>query len=206
MKVITIDGASGSGKTAVAKLVAETLGWSWVCSGTFFRACHFIQSESSFKVFNWEDIFKENSFDVYGDNLYFNGDIVSRSVIYSDKASIFASKICTHSGLRRIVKKLVREHALRHPKGVVVEGRDVGAEMIPEANLKIVINSSQENRVERKGKIIELRDELDSGVLVKPSDCFNLNGDNLSIESMAYETINYFANKEIFNDKDPETD
>ncbi len=156
--VIAIDGPAASGKGTIAKKLAKTFGFAHLDTGLLYRAVGVMvllanKSPDDTKVAT--KVAKE----LTGENLTkLKGDPVLRL----DKASIAASKVATHPGVRRALLKFQRDFAAKPPqkkKGAVLDGRDIGTVIVPQAPVKIYVTASAEARAERRFKELQKRGE-----------------------------------------------
>ncbi|NOZ13670.1 MAG: (d)CMP kinase [Acidobacteria bacterium] len=149
--VIAIDGPSGSGKSTVAKLVAEKLGWFYLNTGAMYRAVgislagrNIPCSEQAVSDSVLESI--DVDFDAEG-HILLNGEDVSDR-IQSPEAARYASDYSKLSAVRRRMTALQRKIGLSRPS--VVEGRDIGTVVFPDADYKFFIVASPEERARRR--------------------------------------------------------
>ena len=208
---IAIDGYSSTGKSTVAKKLAKHLGYVYVDSGAMYRAvtffamqnnligdCYFKKEQLISKlpeitigfIYNSERGFSE---------VYLNGKNVEKE-IRTLEVSQFVSQVATVPEVR---KKLVEiQRKLGDNKGVVMDGRDIGSVVFPNAELKIFMTASPETRAKRRYKElmergdkvsydevlenVKNRDHIDStrkdSPLVKVSDAIEIDNSNLSLE------------------------
>ena len=214
MKKITIaiDGFSSTGKSTVAKQLANKLAYAYVDSGAMYRAVtlyamkqHFISSE----FFDIDSLIASLDFVEllfkYNENLgfaeiYLNGVNVEHE-IRTLEVSNFVSKVAEISEVR---KKLVQQQQkMGLNKGVVMDGRDIGTVVFPKAELKLFMNASAQTRAQRRYdelikrgdrvtfdeilKNVEYRDHIDStrddSPLVKAKDAIEINNSDLTLEA-----------------------
>jgi cytidylate kinase len=185
--VVAIDGPAGSGKSTSAILVAQKLGYLYVDTGAMYRAITFLVLQKNLQ--NEEDIIElAEQIDLKLDfvdgktKVFVDGIEVSENIRTPD-VNNKVSDISKIEGLRKILVKKQREMR-NSDRGVVMEGRDIGTVVFPEADVKIFMIASIEARAERrmkeyrdKGVNINLdevkknllsRDEIDSGRDVSP--------------------------------------
>jgi len=203
---IAIDGPAGAGKTTTARLVAKALGLLHVDTGAMYRAVALAvlrkgvdpaDREAVKKVV--EDVRIDQK--VINDEVrtYLDGEDVSNG-IRTPEVDKVVSIISAYPFVREKMVELQRKMAQKG--GVVIEGRDIGTVVLPDADLKVFMKASPEERARRRLKELELRgikadfdkileeikkrDEMDStrdyAPLKIPEDAFILDTTNLSIE------------------------
>lgn len=164
---IAIDGPAGAGKSSVARLVAGQLGYIYIDTGAMYRAVTYSAHRSSIAANETESLRKlmgsiriQLERGEHGQSVYVNGEDVTdkiRSLEVTRQVSHYAA-----SGvIREVLSRMQRELASR--KGVVMDGRDIGTHVLPDAELKIFLTASVQERALRRFK--ELRD--DSGVTLE---------------------------------------
>jgi cytidylate kinase len=155
--VIAIDGPSASGKGTVAELVAKTLGFGYLDSGSLYRLVALsalgrkvpLEDEAALTgVAQGLDV----RFDA-GD-VWLGGQRVT-DAIRSEECSGAASRVAAVPAVRRAL--LERQRGFRRPPGLVAEGRDMGSIVFPDATLKVFLTASPESRAERRYK--QLKDK-----------------------------------------------
>lgn len=227
MKKITvaIDGFSSTGKSTLAKELAKKLGYAYIDTGAMYRAVTLFAMRKGFidvKHFDKERLIADLSeIDlqfIYNAQkgfaeMYLNQNNVEE-IIRSLEVSNFVSQVAALSEVR---KKLVeQQQSLGREKGVVMDGRDIGTVVFPEAELKIFMTASAEIRAERrynelieKGQEVCLedvfknvveRDAIDTtrkdSPLVKAADAIAFDNSNLSKEEQ-FEQILKMAQDKI---------
>lgn len=213
MVAIAIDGPAGSGKSTVAKLLAAKLGYCYIDSGAMYRAVTLIWLENTkgLKSNSDENILKQilDNYDYVfdGDKVTANGRDISKEIRtnnVSQNVSYVASFIEVRNKLVELQQKMAKT------QNVVMDGRDIGTVVLPEANLKIFMVASAEVRAQRRVaqlqdqgelldleqliKDIELRDKIDSerthSPLIKADDAVEIKTDNLSIDEVVEAVLN----------------
>lgn len=220
MKKITIaiDGFSSTGKSTIAKQLAQQLAYIYVDTGAMYRAVTLyamqqgIINSKSFDIEKLIDVidnvtisFQYNSSLGFAE-VYLNGKNVEKE-IRTLEVSNFVSKIAEISEVR---KKLVeQQQQMGKNKGVVMDGRDIGTVVFPDAELKLFMNASAKTRAQRRydelikrgDKVtfeeilqnVESRDHIDStrkdSPLVKAYDAIEIDNSNLTLESQ-FDKIN----------------
>jgi cytidylate kinase len=148
--VVTIDGPAGTGKSTVAKSVASALGYSFLDSGALYRTCALAVDLKNGDIDNEEEcrkIVEESSIKLEGSKVFLNGKDVSDS-IRTNRISTLSSKIATHSKVRQSLLDVQRSYA-KH-SSIVAEGRDTGSAVFPDADIKIFLDASLEERARRR--------------------------------------------------------
>ncbi|MGJ8550486.1 (d)CMP kinase [Winogradskyella wichelsiae] len=168
--VIAIDGFSSTGKSTVAKQLAKKLNYIYVDTGAMYRAVTYFALENNCigeGFFNKEDLiaslerikitFKFNEALGFAE-VYLNDKNIE-SDIRTLKVSQYVSPVATLSEVR---SKLVEQQQLMgKDKGIVMDGRDIGTVVFPEAELKIFMTASAETRAKRRYKeLLERGDDL----------------------------------------------
>ena len=150
---IAIDGYSSTGKSTVAKQLADWLEYVYIDTGAMYRAVTLYAMEEKFdrealikKLSEIHLEFKKSSPTAKAE-IFLNGKNVESEIRTLD-VSEFVSPIATVSEVR---KKLVeQQQRMGFEKGVVMDGRDIGTVVLPEAELKIFMNASAEERAKRR--------------------------------------------------------
>ena len=153
--VITIDGPAGSGKSTVARKVAKKLGFIHLNSGALFRAvAHLADGEEidfsddqRLSQFASDRLF-EFVIDESGNTRFRVDGRYLESELRTEDVGRTASKIAALAGLRDCLKRVQQEIALR--SSVVVEGRDAGTHVFPDAIAKFFLDASLDVRAERR--------------------------------------------------------
>jgi CMP/dCMP kinase len=149
--VIAVDGPSGVGKSTAAKEIAKRLGYMLVDTGALYRTAALLADEAGV---SWESPEKivplveahTFAFDEYG-SLLLDGKAVGEK-IRTPRISMGASAIAKHSAVRQALLGLQRK--LGQDGGIVLEGRDVGTVVFPDAEIKIFLSASAEVRARRR--------------------------------------------------------
>ena len=153
---IAIDGPAGAGKSTIAKLVAKKLEFVYVDTGAMYRAMGLYFLQHNLDDTKQDDILKtcENA-DItieYKNNeqiVLLNGENVN-GLIRSEEAGKMASKVATIKEVR--VKLVELQRKLAKTSNVIMDGRDVGTHILPNANLKIYLTASSMERANRRWK------------------------------------------------------
>ncbi|SRX55822.1 (d)CMP kinase [Aequorivita sp. CIP111184] len=220
MKKITIaiDGYSSTGKSTVAKQLADYLGYLYVDSGAMYRAVTFYAMQNdiiSKGYFNVEKLIESlpliNLKFVKNDDwnkahIYLNGNDIEKK-IRNLEVSEFVSPIATIHEVR--VKLVAQQQQMGFEKGVVMDGRDIGTVVFPKAELKIFMNASAQERAQRRYKEllergeainfndvlknIEERDHIDTtrqdSPLVKATDAIEIDNSEMNLEDQFHTVL-----------------
>ncbi len=153
--VVAIDGPAGSGKSTVARVLAQRLGLPFLDTGAMYRALALLALE--------REVDPDNSGDVSalladvkielrigadgGAEVLLAGEPVE-SRIRTPEVSAATSRLAVHSAVREKMVRLQRELAVRH--GGVIEGRDIGTRVVPETRFKFFLRADSGVRAERR--------------------------------------------------------
>lgn len=151
-KIITIDGPAGSGKSSVAKRVAQELGFVHLDSGAIYRAVTLFllqRSVSPSDVSKIEECLKELDLKVKDQQIYINGENVTEA-IRSPQVDEMVSLYSALPVVRKYLLTLQRE--LQDGEDLIAEGRDMGTVIFPDADLKIFLKADAKTRAIRRWK------------------------------------------------------
>lgn len=205
---VAIDGPASAGKSTVAKIVAKNLDFIYIDTGAMYRACTWIAQQANVDYGNEEEILKllnqstiEFKNTDKGQKVLVNGEDVSLAIRTPDITEN-VSQVSALKGIREKLVELQREMAGK--QNVIMDGRDIGTTVLPNADVKIFLIASVESRAKRryldfeeKGihqdlkdieHDIKERDYKDShrkiSPLKKADDAIELDTTNLSIEEV----------------------
>lgn len=156
---IAIDGPAGAGKSTVAKAVAAELGAVYLDTGAMYRTMGLYMNQNG--ISDADAVAKacvnpkiEMKFYPDGQHMILDGEDVT-SAIRSPEASMLASKVSAVPEVRERLVELQREFAMGN--SVVMDGRDIGTHVLPNATLKIFLTASSEVRAERRFKELQAK-------------------------------------------------
>lgn len=151
---IAIDGPAGAGKSTIAKLVAKKLGYIYVDTGAMYRAIAVYLTENDVDVSDEsavEDSIRDISVEIRYENeaqqVYLNGENVTgrlRTEATGNMASRASALSCVRKKLLSIQRNLAAEN------DVVMDGRDIGTNILPGAELKVFLTASTRVRAQRR--------------------------------------------------------
>ena len=203
---LAIDGPSGAGKSTIAKLVAKELNFIYIDTGAMYRAIALFFLKKNINVDNEEEINKyiddiNVEFRIIDNNirLFLNDEDITDN-IRTPEVSDGASRVSVHAKVRERMVKMQQEMAQKN--NVVMDGRDIGTVVLPNADLKIYLTASVKERAQRRfrelqesgmdvqleqiEKDIEERDYRDTHRDISPlreaEDAVHLNSDGMKIE------------------------
>ena len=210
--IVAIDGPAGSGKSTIAKLLAKKYDLTYIDTGAMYRMITLYLLENNIDISDLKEIervLNTVNLDMQGDKFFLDNVDVStkiREKRINDNVSKVASIKIVRSNLVDLQRKISNN------KDVILDGRDVGTVIFPNAQVKIFLIASPEERARRRYneflekkteitydevlKSIKERDHIDStrdeSPFVKADDAIELDSTNLTIE----DVIN-FISKEI---------
>ena len=202
-EIIAIDGPAGSGKSTVAKEVAEKLGWSFLDTGAMYRAVTCEAISRGVDIANADEVAKiaDTAIIETIPRTTINGRDV-HDQIRNSEINQAVSVVAANVAVRAAMVQRQRELAAKSRTGVVVEGRDITTVVFPEATLKIFLTASLEERARRRGdesaSSVARRDQADSSreasPLTQADDAVVLDTTGLSIDQVVEEIIQCLKN------------
>ena len=201
MIVVAIDGPSGAGKSSTSKLVAQRAGWNYLDTGALYRAVAWLALRE--KISTADEILAalaDNTIHFIADPKdpkVFVGDVDVSTDIRSEKVTESVSAISALPEIRAALLSLQRRLINSAERGIVVEGRDIGTVVAPDAPLKIYLQADIAARAARRSSEIAApvasvseslnqRDEIDSNRAVSPlakaSDAVLIDSTELDLE------------------------
>ncbi|MBC7766071.1 MAG: (d)CMP kinase, partial [Hyphomonadaceae bacterium] len=151
---IALDGPSGAGKSTIAKKIANQLGLVYIDTGAMYRAVGLFVLKKGIQTKDIEGVgavLDQITIDIHhdpsGQQIVLNGENVTDS-IRTPEVSIAASDVSAIPSVRIKLVELQRDLAKHH--SVIMDGRDIGTYVLPDAKLKIFLTAAVENRAERR--------------------------------------------------------
>jgi CMP/dCMP kinase len=211
--VIAIDGPSGVGKSTVARHIAGMLGFVLVDTGALYRTLAWLADRDRVDWNNPDalaDLCRAHRFEYRGTGELHLDNVPVGDEIRTPHISMGASQVAKHEAVRKALLEVQRE--MGRTGGVVLEGRDVGTAVFPDAEVKIFLTARPEERARRrymelkdKGNSVtfeevledqEARDEADSNRAVAPlrkaEDAALIECDSMTVDQVVaaiYEKI-----------------
>lgn len=163
---IAIDGPAGAGKSSIAKLVSKQLGYIYVDTGALYRTVGLYSIRKGIDTKDAEavtatlaDIKVELGFVDGAQHVFLNGEDVS-DAIRTPEASMGASNVSAIPAVRSFLFDLQRDIAKNN--NCIMDGRDIGTVVLPDAQIKLFLTASPEARAERRYKeLIEKGEKVD---------------------------------------------
>ena len=210
---IAIDGPAGAGKSTIAKIVAEALRFTYIDTGAMYRAVTYKAMNENIQLHDAaaiENMLKSTTITLkpseQGQLVFIDGEDVSQA-IRSNEVTSNVSEVAAHANIREIL--VAMQQKLAENGGVVMDGRDIATHVLKDAELKIFMSATVEERArrryldnERRGiestieslqQEIALRDKLDSereaSPLIQAEDALFLDTTHLSIDEAAQEIL-----------------
>ena len=211
--IVAIDGPAGAGKGTITKLVGEKLNLLNVDTGAMYRCIALKMARENIKLDELdriEEILKNVDINLINKdgnvNVFLDGEDVTNE-IRTEEISKFVSPVSAIKIIRENMVKLQRKFG--EEKDIIMEGRDIGTEVFPNADVKIYLDATPEERARRrvlqnqeKGiegeyeeilKQIKIRDERDSTREISPlkraEDAILVDSTNMTIEEVVEEVI-----------------
>ena len=157
VKIITIDGPSGSGKGTISRILAEQLGFHYLDSGALYRLLGLVAVRHGIEISINADLTQlaknmDVSFQAKADGhniVLLEGEDVTDE-LRTEETGALASRVAENPRVRSAL--LERQHQFARLPGLVADGRDMGTKVFPEAQLKIFLTASIEERASRRYK------------------------------------------------------
>ena len=216
--IIAIDGYSSTGKSTTAKAVAKALGYVYIDTGAMYRAVTYLALEKGYASTSgievkslMKDLRKSEIKFVYNPELgfseiYLDGKNIENEIRGIEIAN-WVSEVAKQSEVRTYLVDLQRK--MGKDKGIVMDGRDIGTTVFPEAELKIFMTASEQVRAQRRHKELQAkgdnasfdevlaniqhRDHIDTtrkeSPLKKADDAIVIDNTNLTIEEQVQKIL-----------------
>ncbi len=209
--VIAVDGPAGAGKSTIAKLIADKLGINYIDTGAMYRAITYKCLKNNIDINNENDVIeiaKKCDIDFKENNIYLNGSLL-KDEIRTMEVSNNVSNVAKIKEVRYLMVDIQRN--IGKMNSVILDGRDIGSYVFPDADYKFFLVATPEERGNRrykelknKGYDVNLeeiikdiikRDEIDSNrefaPLVKATDAIEIDTTGKSIDDVVNSVLSY---------------
>lgn len=207
---IAVDGPAGAGKSTISKIIANKLNIEYIDTGAMYRAAALKVISAGISINNEvmiKNILEKTDITFINRNIYLDGENVSMK-IRSQEISDGASKVSAMHCVRQKLVELQRKMAAN--QSIIMDGRDIGSNVLKDADIKIYLTASIDERAERRYKEIsekgikttyekvkediKIRDKNDSerplNPLIKAEDAFVVDTTGKSIDEAVNEIMN----------------
>jgi len=208
--VIAIDGPAGAGKSTVAKKVADILNIEYIDTGAMYRAFTLKVLKSNIDINNLEEMLRlleSTTIEFRNRHIYLDGTRVDEEI----RSNTISNSVSQIAKIKEVREKMVKlQQQLAKSNNVIMDGRDIGTTVLPDANYKFFITASVEERAMRRYKElvekgisnitveqileeIKKRDEIDSNrefsPLRKSPDAYVIDTTNKTVDETVQEII-----------------
>jgi cytidylate kinase len=195
--IVAIDGPAGAGKSTVARALAERLGFRYLDTGAMYRALTWLAMQRGLDLGNAEALaqlareqpvlFSE------GDRVWISGTDVTAS-IRETRVDRMVPVVARHPAVREVMRE--RQRQLGSDGDVVIEGRDIGTVVAPDAGVKVFLVADREERAKRRvaerpgigadalATDLRLRDESDAARMQPAADATEIDTTSLEVEDV----------------------
>lgn len=207
--VIAVDGPAGAGKSTIAKIVADKMNINYIDTGAMYRAITYKVLQSGIDINNENEVIeiaKKSDIDFKDNNIYLDGKILKEE-IRTPEVSHNVSNVAQIKDVRHLMVDVQRDIA--NKSSVILDGRDIGSYVFPNADYKFFLVASSKERGERRYKElikkgynttleevindVIRRDEIDSNrefaPLVKANDAIEIDTTGKSIDKVVESVI-----------------
>ncbi|HKX76159.1 MAG TPA: (d)CMP kinase [Acidimicrobiia bacterium] len=206
--IVAIDGPAGSGKSTVSRRVARRLGWDHLDTGAFYRAATLAVLRAGADPHDPHEVVRavaDRNFQQEKGRMMIDGEDVSLA-IRSAEVTAWVSPVAAHPELRALMTAEQRRWVEARGRDAVVEGRDIGTVVFPQAELKIWLEASPEERARRRAaqtgedevevaRAIRARDQADATRSVSPQvpapDAVHIDTTDLTVDEVVEAVISH---------------
>ena len=214
--IIAIDGPAGSGKSTTARLLAKKLDFIYLDSGAMYRAVTLFFLDNKIDLTNSDNVssaLDEINLKIENQSNSFNVFVQNTNVNNLIRDELINKNVSNVSELYSVRKKMVEiQREFSSNKDIVIEGRDIGSHVFPNADYKFYIEADINTRASRRMKdlsngnksldemckLLLERDKIDSNrdisPLIKPKDAYVVDTTLLSIEEQVNKLFNIITN------------
>ncbi|MDQ3986599.1 MAG: (d)CMP kinase [Actinomycetota bacterium] len=209
MSVVAIDGPAGAGKSTVARAVAKELGWDYLDTGAMYRAVTLAVLERGINPSEEKlvaHVARQVDFDARGERILLDGVDVSDRIRAEDVTEA-VSMVSAQPPVRRALAE--KQRRLAETSDVVIEGRDIGTVVAPDAVIKVFLTASISERARRRalqvgldpsgdvlgrmGESLTSRDERDTNrevsPLTKAPDALDIDTSDRTVDEITQQIV-----------------
>jgi CMP/dCMP kinase len=194
--IVAIDGPAGTGKSTVARLLADRLGFRYLDTGAMYRALTWLALERGVDLDDAEALAalaRKNEAEIEESRIRIAGTDVTESIRTAEIDRVVSS-VARHERVRQVLRK--RQRALAEAGDAIMEGRDIGAVVVPHAEVKIFLVADADVRASRReaerpgigadalATDLRLRDERDAGQLQAAPDAETIDTTSLTVDEV----------------------
>ncbi len=161
--IVAVDGPAGSGKSTICSEVSAKIGWSYVNTGALYRGVGLLARDRGIDLEDesavgamLEKLAGDIRWDYHHHQLYCGGENLTPR-LGTAEAGNAASFIAKQQKVRQLLLPVQRNLAINAPKGAMVDGRDIGTVVFPDANLKVFMTANLEERARRRLKQLDAK-------------------------------------------------
>ena len=162
--LVAIDGPAGSGKSSVARAVAERLGFANLNTGATYRAVALVALREGLDLEDAAALATVGrGVELAAGGVSYGGEHIPEDALRTPEVAAAASRVSAHPELREVLVERQRASArgARAAGGAVVEGRDIGTVVLPDAELKVFLSAAPEERARRRALQTGREEELE---------------------------------------------
>jgi cytidylate kinase len=209
--IIAVDGPAGAGKSTIAKIVADKLDINYIDTGAMYRAITYKCLKNNIDITNEDkvvEVLKHSKIDFKDNNIYLDGEVINDK-IRSVEVSNNVSNVAKITDVRHLLVDVQRN--IGKESSVILDGRDIGSYVFPNADYKFYLMATPEERGLRRYKELNLkgydgsldeiindiikRDKIDSNrefaPLVKADDAIEIDTTKKSIDNVVDEMLSF---------------
>lgn len=153
--IVAIDGPAGSGKSSVAKNIAKRMDFTYLDTGAMYRAVtlNFIKNSIDYTdIEKIKEILKKTDIDINGSKIYLNGELVTEDIRKREVTALVSKT----AAIKEVRESMVeQQRVISKGKKVILDGRDIGTVVFPNADVKIFLVASAHERANRRVKDYE---------------------------------------------------
>jgi len=195
--IVAIDGPAGAGKSTVARALAERLGFRYLDTGAMYRALTWLAMQRGLDLGDAEglaQLARENPVLFSEDDRVSIAGIDVTSSIRETRVDRMVPVVARHSAVREVMRE--RQRQLGHDGDVVIEGRDIGTVVVPDAEVKVFLVADRDERAKRRvaerpgigadalATDLRLRDESDAARMRPALDATEIDTTSLEVEDV----------------------